>query len=347
MTQSVKTPALDISKCTLPAITTPGAKFKTVKTINLNKIYVPPFTNNPVRKKGKNLEHIDKLTISFSHGIDYTKRLPVVRKCNRIIDGKHYDWELVAGNHRMEALTRNGYQTWLFDVYEFGLNVVSFEDSLLTFQLEENNHVPQLEASMDDAANIIIRLIEHKSKLVKNNEKSIGEYVDSYCGNMHHQTKGKVIRTVVSACGAYQDVVTYTPIDIVKWVNTYTNMSTSGDYDSKRKKHGWSVKEGYEYEYVMNASRKFFETGKESYFICHTKSPTEMEDLSDKRVKMLAKFQELEEALLDVFEYYEENGKFPWSVEGFLPADKKNQEDMTKLVSTKDVVKVATNLFGT
>ena len=150
MSYDYKTSSLDKTLCKLPSIRAPGAKHLNTKLISLDQIYVAPYTDNPVRKKGKNLEHIDKLAISLSHGIDYNKRLPVVRKCNRIIDGKHYDWELVAGNHRFEALARNGYKEWIFDVYEFGVNGITFDDSLLTFQLEENNHVPQLEASQED-----------------------------------------------------------------------------------------------------------------------------------------------------------------------------------------------------
>jgi hypothetical protein len=188
---------------------------------------------------------------------------------------------------------------------------------------------------MDDVSNVLCKMIEHNSKLVQNNEQSIAAYVDSYCPNMHHGTKGKIVRTVVSMCGAYQDVVTYTPHDLDRWVDQYTNYKTNGDYDHKRKKYGWSVKEGYEYEYIMNSARKFSETGKESYFLCHTKSPTRKQDLNDKRTKMIAKFEELETALLSVFEFYQENGHFPWSVAGFLPQDKKNKEDVTSIIPIK------------
>lgn len=335
MSNHFNTASLDAAKCVVAKIVAPGTKFIETKKIKLSQIYVPPFTDNPVRKKGKNLEHIDKLSISLMHGIDYNKRLPIVRKCNRIINGVHYDYELVCGNHRMEAMHKNGYQEWLFDVHEFGLDGISFEDSLRTFQLIENDHEPQLESSIDDVVNVIKRLIEYNSDLVKNEEKSIAAYVDNYCQHMHFQTKGKVVRSVVSACGAYQDVVTYTPRDLENWVSTYTSLKLSGDYDRSRKQHGWSVKEGYEYEYVMNATRKFAETGKESYFLCHTKSPTETEDLNTKRTKMLMKFQDLESSLLEVFEYYQKNGKFPWSVIGFVPADKKNKEDMENVVPIK------------
>ncbi len=335
MSYTFKTSELDKSKCKKFNFVSPGAKYIGTEIIELSKIYVPPFTNNPVRKKGKKLEHIDKLSISLMHGIDYDKRLPVVRKCNRIIDGIHYDYELVCGNHRFEAMNRNGYQEWLFDIYDFGLNGVNFEDSIRTFQLIENDHEPQLESTIEDVANVIGELIQHKSKLVENNESSIADYVDAYCKNMHFQTKGKIVRMVVSKCGAYQDVVTYTPDDLTRWIDQHTNHKVGGNFDHNRKEYGWSVKEGYEYEYIMNATRKFAETGKKSYFLCHTKSPTETEDLNDKRTKMLLKFKDLEDSLISVFEYYEKNGCFPWSVIGFLPQDRKNNEDSTSVISIK------------
>jgi tRNA(Ile)-lysidine synthase TilS/MesJ len=117
------------------------------------------------------------------------------------------------------------------------------------------------------------------------------------------------------------EVVTFTADDAYSWIETNTNYSKGGEYDSKRKKYGWSVLEGYEYEQVMNAIRKFAETGKESYFICRTKAPTKNEDLNAKRNKILKELSYLEECLIDVFKYHQENKKFPWYTEAFIPQD--------------------------
>jgi hypothetical protein len=121
--------------------------------------------------------------------------------------------------------------------------------------------------------------------------------------------------------------VTYTAKDAFKWLDKNTSYSYSGEYDAKRQKYGWTVLEGYEYEYLVSAMKKYSETDRESYFVCHTRAPTEKNTLEDKREGMLNSFESLEDNLKKVFEYYQLNGKFPWNVEGFLPQDHKNKEN--------------------
>lgn len=333
MTQ-FKLSSLDVSKVTFGSIKSPGVRMAKDgrKIVELSTIYVPPMADNPVRKKQKNAEHIQKLTQSLTNGIDYALMPPVVRWNPRIVDGVSYDYELICGNHRYEALTILGYKQWIFDVYEFALNGISYEDSVRTFQLQENDHRPALESSKDDVINVISRLISYGSTLVENTESSIGAYVDEFCPNMHHQTKSKVVRGAVGACGAYQDIVTFTAVDVDKWLHKNTSLTNKGDVDKRRNQHGWTVLEGYEYEYLVNATRKYAETGKESYFVCHTKAPTKQEDLNFKRQKIVNKFNSLEESLIEVVKFYNENNRFPWKVEGFLPQDRKKPENESQLV---------------
>jgi hypothetical protein len=318
---------LDPKLVSASPIEAPGCKFIRFETILLSKIYVPPMVDNPVRKNGKSLVNVQKLTQSISRGIHYDKMPPIVIEKHRIIDGHHYDYELVAGNHRFEAFQNNVLKEWVFALYKLAQSGVSFEDSIRTLQLVENDHDPALESSDEDVANIVSRLIAHGSSLVNNDEASIRDYVENYCRNKHYQTKAKIIRQTVRLAGAYQDVVTYTARDAFKWMDKNTDYTYAGNYDNTRKKYGWTVLEGYEYEYVVSAMKKFAETGRESYFVCHTKAPTEKNTLEDKRGGMQETFKELESQLVQLFDYYENNKKFPWSVEGFLPQDHKNKED--------------------
>jgi hypothetical protein len=324
---------LDPSKVTFGHFTTPGVKFIDRKIIPIDKIYVPPIKDNPVRKKGKNYNNIQRLSESFRNGISYAQCPPLVREKVQQIDGHIYEYELVAGQHRWEAFMILGYTMWIFDVYEITGNKYStYEDSLRTLQLKENDHAPHQETSEDDAVNIICRLLDRMSKIVAPNSDSIRAYLDAHCKNMHHNTKAKVVRDVVrnmqkNGVSVYSDIVTYTASDVNGFVQKKTNYVTQGEFDKKRNSYGWSVLEGYEYEYVMSAAKKFSETGSPSYFICHTKSPTEKYPLDEKREKMMMQFQKLETALLDVMKYYEENKSFPWKVEGFLPQDVKAGEE--------------------
>jgi hypothetical protein len=319
---------LDPSKVTFGQYNTPGVKYISRSIIDLDKIYVPSYKDNPVRKKGTNVNNIQRLIVSLRNGINYSQSPPLVRKRVQMIDGHCYEYELISGNHRMQAFVANNYDRWIFDEYMIvGGENATYEDSLRTLQLDENDHTPNLETSEDDAVNIICRLLDKQSKIVEPNTDSIRDYLNAHCKNMHGNTKAKVIRDVIrnmqkTGVAVYSDIVTYTALDVNGFVKDKTDYVTSGEFDKKRKSFGWSVLEGYEYEYIMSAAKKFSETGSTSYFICHTKSPTEKYPIKEKRDKMINQFQKLETALLDVMEYYEEHKTFPWKVKGFLPQDK-------------------------
>jgi hypothetical protein len=143
---------------------------------------------------------------------------------------------------------------------------------------------------------------------------------------MHGNKRNSIVLKTMRKSGTYQDIVTYTAKDTFNWINSKTDYVVAGNYDNKRDKYGWTVLEGYQYEYIMNATRKYAETGKESYFICHTKAPTEKMDLNAKRINMQKVFQDLESDLVEVIEFYNKNKRFPWNNEGFLPQNKKIDE---------------------
>jgi len=326
---------LDPSKVTFGQYNTPGAKYISRSIIDLDKIYIPSTKDNPVRKKGVNYNNIQRLIVSLRNGINYSQSPPLVRKRVQMIDGHCYEYELISGNHRMQAFVANNYDRWIFDEYMIvGNENVTYEDALRTLQLHENDHTPHLENSEDDAVNIICRLLDKQSKIVQPDADSIRNYLDTHCKNMHGNTKSKVIRDVIrnmqkNGVAVYSDTVTYTALDVNNFIQKETDYVTSGEFDKERKSFGWSVLEGYEYEYVMSAAKKFSETGSTSYFICHTKSPTEKYPIKEKRDKMINQFQKLETALLDVMKYYLEHKTFPWKVEGFLPQDKlAGEEDL-------------------
>lgn len=327
------TKTLDPKKVTFTHITSPGVRYKDRIVIKLDDIYNPPIKkDNSVRSSGKNVPHIQRLEISLANGIDYSMMPPVVRENSRIDNGKITKYELVTGNHRMEALRNLGYTEWVFDVYEIPTGQYGYEDSIRTFQLKENDHKPSFSNSEADVVHTIVKLIAHSSKLVSPDEASIKSYVDDVCQNMHHGTKSKVVRDVVrqltkNGCNVYRDVITYTAQDVEDFLLKNTDYVCGGNFDFKRKKVGWSVLEGYEYEFLVNATRRFAETGIESYFTLHTKSPTEKYGVKDRRNKMVQQFSDLEQALIKVFDYHKVNGKFPWNIEGYLPQDIGNQED--------------------
>lgn len=340
------TQALDYKLVTFDKLVSPGSVFVTYDKIFLDDIYVPPMADNPVRVGGKDPVNVMALVQSFSHGIDYSRMPPTVRRNPRIVDGKHYTWELITGNHRIEAFSILGYTEWIFGVYEFAQNGYSYEDSVRTFELMENDHKPQLASSENDVVNTVSRLIDYGSRLVDNTEDSIRRYCITYLPNMHGNKRNSIVLKTMRKCGTYQDIVTYTAKDTFRWINSKSDYVIGGNYDGKRNKYGWTVLEGYQYEYIMNATRKYAETGKESYFVCHTKAPTEKMDLDAKRINMQKVFQSLEADLIEVVKYYNENKKFPWSNEGFLPQNKKINENSFIPVKNIKIINNAPTVFN-
>jgi hypothetical protein len=338
---------LDRQKVTFVSIISPGVKHTKRDIIKIEQIYVPPNTasKNKVRLKGKNISHTQKLVKGLNYGINYSKCPPIVIKKTQIVNGVQYDYELVCGNHRLEAFYALGYDRWIFDVYEICLNGFSYDDCVTTLQLQENDHDAELSSTADDVTNAIVYMISHGSKLVEATESSVDDYIENYLPNIHWNTKGKIVRQVVAACGLYQDIITYTPKDLNDWIGNsiYEN---EGDYDKRLKKHGWTCRTKYEETTIFNALKKFNETGKESYFICHTSAPTGTVTLNDKRKAILDNFKKSEEVLMSMIDFYNENGRFPWSIEGFLPQDCQLPEDKTNLVGVASVTKKTTTTLS-
>ena len=325
--------SLDPKKVTFKHLISPGTKFVDRVLVKLDRIHSPEVNQNVVRKKGKNLPHIQILSKSLSNGIDYSKMPPVIRKKTQIINGKTYDYELICGYHRFEALkTICQYDSWIFDIYDICLDGYSFEDSVQTFKLQENNHTPALANAADDVVNAILYLIEKGSVLVEAEEASIDNYVNLYCSNLHWQTQGKIIRRVIAASGAYQDVVTYTANDLDNWLSSNTDYKMSGVLDKKRKKYGYTCLTRYEPDTLFSAMKAYSDHGKESYIIGHTSAPTKDSTVDDKRQKMADNFERWETFLKDVIKFHNNNGRFPWVLEGFAPQDRKKPEDFTKII---------------
>lgn len=316
------------NKVTATPIEFPGVKIlnTTPKLINLSTIFVNPQSNNLVRVNVKDEQHVQKLSDSLRNGIDYNSRVPIVIENPRVIDGINYRYELLDGHHRFEALVTLKKTEWLFWVYEVGTDGVPYNDALRMLQLRSNDHQAALSSSVDDTVGIICELIKKGSSVVQNNENSIKNFVRLNCKNTNSSTQGKIVRSVMAKLETYRRVVTYTSKDTVSWIDKNTSLTHSGQFDSARKKFGWNVLEGYEYEFVMNAVKKFGETNRESYFTCRTKAPTEDRDLITKRDQMLREFHKLENCLLDVMKFYTENKRFPWEVVGFIPQDQETEK---------------------
>ena len=325
---------LDITKLTRSLIVSPGSKHIEAKIISLDKIYIPKTakgkTLNRARKKYLNQDHINKLTIALKN-IDYSKRPPIVVKKHQWIDGKFYEYELVCGAHRCSAFETMGVTEWIFDVYELGTGGVEADLAMSTLQIRENDHQPELASTADDLTNIMSYLIS--KTLIDNTEKAITNYLMENTTNLHHTTFKKVVLATVRKNGAYQDVRTFPAGDLPSFMENNIRQGEKhpyvcgGNHDIQRDKFGWSVLEGYEYEYLTNALKRLDETDKGSYFLLHTKAPTEKRGLDTRRKDMKKSFEQLERGIEKAYKYKKEHGKWPWNIEAFLGQDVKKKED--------------------
>ena len=224
-----------------------------------------------------------------------------------------------------------GVTEWIFDVYELGTDNVNKDLAMSSLQIQENDHQPELASTADDLTNIMSYLVS--KKLIANTEKAITAYLDENTSNLHHGTFKKVVFATVRKNGAYQDVRTF-PSDVLpnflelnKREGEEHPYVHGGIHDVERDKFGWTVLEGYEYEYLTNALRKLDETDKGSYFLMHTKAPTEKRGLDTRRKDMKKSLEQLERGIEKAYEYKVENGKWPWNIEAFLGQDVKKKED--------------------
>ena len=302
-----------------------------VDTIPLNPedIYIPKEvkgTGNNVTRMSLDESNIQSLQQALQNP-DWSLPLIVVKRIpgGLTVEGKTYRYQLVAGYHRLTALLRNHEPMWMFDLYEF-----DNEEEELDFQALENDHAPRKPIDLNGLVNYLSYKVN--KGMIQNDKRQMAMELEKF-QNVHHKTKTAAVNRAASKFGAYTDVAIRDFNEIKQFIanpDNYNGESLythSGKIDRVRDAHGWTVKEGYEYEYLMNAIKSFNEDGKPSYFLNHVKEPTEKLSLQDRRDNMMETYATLENALLKTFEYYQKNGKFPWTVEAFFPQNNVDGEE--------------------
>ena len=132
--------------------------------------------------------------------------------------------------------------------------------------------------------------------------------------------------------GIPQPYILYTSSAKVKdWLHDFSqeNYCIDGDFDKSRGMYGVLMKEGYQYRAVLNAIKKYVETGKKTYVIYHCGAPTKSATLTQKRKRVVRQFEEMRKNLESI-------GLNVWPVVcmGALPQDRGN-ESLKKLVVVK------------
>ena len=152
--------------------------------------------------------------------------------------------------------------------------------------------------------------------------------------HVHASTKTASIKRAMSKHGVHQDFVIRDWTEIQKFTKNLDNYSegdvytNQGNLDLSRNEHGWTVKEGYEREFIMSAIKKYHDTKNPSYFVNWVKTPNDKSPSAiEKRAVMSENYQKLETALKTTIKYYEKHGTWPWRQEAWFPQDNKTGEN--------------------
>ena len=292
------------------------------RSIKLGEIYVPKndtSSGNNITRYELDMKNVANLQVAL-HFPNWSLTLMIVKeiKGGKEIDGKTYYYELVAGFHRYEALTKNHTIEWIFDVYDF-TGKPELESDV---QALENDHAPDKKMDIKGLANWLQYQVEkgfiEKTESAMKKKVEILKYVS-------HQIKKSAVNLAVNATGAYKDVTTRSIKELKEHLDHDDNYcddnrkkyTHSGKLDPHRLEFGWTVLEGYEDEYLFNAIKSWNRDNRTSYFLGHVKTP-KSGTVNDSRQGMLDRFSELEGALQSTLNYKLKNGKWPWRVESFF-----------------------------
>jgi hypothetical protein len=296
------------------------------------------------RANGKDEKHIEELTNSIDKQIDFTQPVPILKRSMHVGDSAETPtpYALCEGFHRYQSLVKLGYGEWVFDIYdyapqnEYGLTELA-ATALIQAQCN-GKHKPNKANSEEDVSHIISLLFAEGADLVvEQNEKSIAAFIDAYWPNATKRSKKSALN---KALKKWNDAVKSSPsgtkVEIKREFKNYNTFEIlnfhekdgkgykcsgiKGGIDTIRDEYGYTVVEGTERSYIINAILTYKSTGKKSYFILHTSKPTELEPMSIKIAKMEQDFEDFEDALKKVFGFKDKDEiVFPWRIVGRLP----------------------------
>jgi hypothetical protein len=281
--------------------------------------------HNEWRIAGTDKVNADSIYLSFSEGIDTKEPLPVLYELNQpkiLSDGTVLKYGLITGNHRMAALKDLGYEGYWFDVVKVGTNGIGNLRSKTAAAIRTQKTNPHLDASIDDVVIAIAKVV--KQGECANDEDAIKEFVKECCPLESNYKLGVITAKVCSMTGPLTHFVNWSGQSksaLQATVSAKFKKASHGNYDSHAKKYGFTLLDGYSMKGTYHAMKKFAETGRQSYFVGHVKSPNNSGSLIEKRMNVIDDLEDVKKVLIANFEFYKKTGKFPFELVGFLPQD--------------------------
>mgnify|MGYP003139962086 FL=1 len=319
----------DISKIPVPDwehldVISPSSN-ATVK-LTWDKIYIDDIDGNITKEEPHTAEEIEALRLSFAAKVDEKEFPPAV-----IYRGKEYakPWKLVYGYGRCEALRLLNTKGWFFT------NLEGTEDALEDVQAQENEMLPKrINEEVDMRKFLIQKVTDGK---IEKTEAAIRAKFQKVYPYRRKETINRVVPQVLKELGVKLPYILYTSKSKVEdWIENHSKIDyvIGEKFDHERDMYGVQMKEGYDWRVVMNAMQTYVQTGKKTYVICHCGAPTKAANFSDKRKKIVDRFNHWENV-------YRKMGVTTWPIVlmGALPQDRKN-ENLKVLVPMGDNAKI-------
>jgi len=304
-----------------------GLKFVERKCIDLDDILVDS-QNNKARYSNVDPGNVENLRYSYLDGIRYNEPLPILEKLKvskKYDDGNMKFYELLDGFNRITALKSLGVTKYWFDIVEFDPTQCDVYLARTTLSLLSNAHPPRAPSSEADIITAVSNLVSNGH--LENDVSIITDYLKKF---WKQKGASKLANLVAARTGAKASNIYIWSSPMIKNDTYVLGISTHGNVDHTNGMHGWTCLESYEKDTIMNVVGKYYETGRKSYIVGHTKLPESTRDLQERRNRMKETIEFKLEQMVKFCEYYHANGKFPVEFLGFLPQSE--DEDRTKIV---------------
>tara|TARA_S200000501_G_C20774010_1_gene721842 strand:+ start:191 stop:1246 length:1056 start_codon:yes stop_codon:yes gene_type:complete len=305
----------DISKIPVPDwshldVTSPSLN-PTIK-LTWDQVYIDEIDGNETKENPHTPEEIEALRLSFAAKVDEKEFPPGVE-----YRGKEYakPWKLVYGYGRSDALRLLNTKGWFFT------NLEGTEDALEDVQAQENERLPKrINEEVDMRKFLIQKVTDGK---IQKTEAAIRAKFKKVYPYRRKETMNRVVPQVLKELGVKLPYILYTSKSKVQdWIENHSKIDyvIGEKFDYIRDMYGVQMKEGYDWRVVMNAMQTYAETGKKTYVICHCGAPTKAANFSDKRKKIVSRFNHWETI-------YTKMGITTWPIVlmGALPQDRKNE----------------------
>ena len=276
---------------------------------------------------GRTGEHsqleIQTLANSFSAGVQTWQELPAVTKNT---DGEiRFTHDQVFGFGRVQAIqlaseSQKGYYFWVLKpCTETNLSWVKVIENL-TLAPDFNEGEVLLVQQMNS--------LIHKG-LVANTTDSIREHILEKVPHIGKKKLGDVTNTIFETHGTPRRYQTWGPAKINQWLKQDADITAKfvhqGQFDTKRDMYGFAAKNVM--DPVINAIKKYHETGKDSYVALHVDAPNKSGSLKTFRENQINQYNMYKEMFTTLGMKH-----FPLNILGFMYQDTET-EDKKFLIS--------------